>query len=211
MTVTAIRVPPLAALLFAGLLALVWAGGAAAQGYKVRSGDTLTIEVLQDSSLNRNVLVTPDGTFTFPFAGTVRAGGRTPAEISQQLTQAIASNFAAPPNVFVSVRSLRPEDPAAQAEEEAVMLIYVLGEVNEPGPKRILPGTTFLQALSTTGGFTNFAADKRVQLRRTDPQTGAQGVTVINYRAIAAGAAMSQDIVLTEGDVILVPQRRLFE
>lgn len=214
MTVTAFRIPPLAALLLAGGVALVWGliwtGSAAAQGYKVRTGDTLAVEVLQDGSLNRNVLVTPDGTFTFPFAGTVRAAGRTPAQISQQITQSIASNFAAPPNVFVSVQALRPEEPR-QPEEEQVMLIYVLGEVNEPGPKQLLPGATLLQALSTTGGLTNFAADKRLQLRRTDPHTGAQGVTVVNYRAIAAGAALTQDIVLAEGDVILVPQRRLFE
>jgi len=145
----------------------------------------------------------------------VQASGRTPAQIAQRVTQGIASNFAAPPNVFVSVRSLRPEDPilpgAPAQAEDPVIRVYMLGEIAAPGLKELVPGTTLLQALSESGGFTNFAALKRLQLRRTNPQTGAQGVTVINYRAIANGAALSRDIVLAEGDVILVPQRRLFE
>ena len=210
------RAAPLAAALLAAIWALAAAGVAAAQGYIVRPGDTLTIEVLEDSSLNRNVLVTPDGTFTFPFAGTVQASGRTPAQIAQRVTQGIVSNFATTPNVFVSVRSLRPEDPVLptpppQPEPDPVIRVFMLGEVNAPGPKEMQPGVTLLQALSQTGGFTNFAATKRLQLRRTDPRTGIQSVTTINYRAIADGAALSRDVVLTDGDVILVPQRRLFE
>jgi polysaccharide export outer membrane protein len=185
---------------------------AAAQGYVVKGGDTLRIEVLQDESLNRDVLVTPDGTFSFPFAGTVRASGRTPAQISELVAQRIAPNFASEPNVFVSVRALRPEDPFLPTEQaEDIVRVYFLGEVNAPGVKELVPGITLLQALSEAGGFTNFAARKRLQLRRTDPKTGAQSVAIINYQALADGAALSRDIVLAEGDVILVPQRRLFE
>jgi polysaccharide export outer membrane protein len=184
---------------------------ASAQGYVVRDGDTLRIEVLQDSSLDRDVLVTPDGTITFPFVGTVRASGRTPAQISQLVANGLAPNFATEPNVFVAVRSLRPEDPILPDDEDAVVRVYLLGEVNDPGLKELPPGVTLLQALSVSGGFTNFAALKRLQLRRTDPHTGMQSVATINYRAIANGAALSRDIVLGEGDVILVPQRRLFE
>jgi polysaccharide export outer membrane protein len=183
-----------------------------AQGYVVETGDTLLIEVLQDDTLNRNVLVTPDGTFNFPFAGEIRASGRTAAQISERIAQQLAPNFAAPPNVFVSVVRLGPQDPELDDEADSSLVrVFLLGEVNSPGAKEFEPGVTLLQALSTSGGFTNFAATKRLQLRRTDPFTGAQGVTVINYRAIAEGAALSQDIVLTDGDVILVPQRRLFE
>jgi polysaccharide export outer membrane protein len=187
---------------------LLGAAPATAQGYVVQGGDSLRIEVLEDESLNRDVLVTPDGTFSFPFAGTVQASGRTPAQISSVIADRIASNFAAPPNVFVGVRSLRPDD---QTEEADVVRVYFLGEVNAPGAKQLVPGVTLLQALSEAGGFTNFAARKRLQLRRTDPNTGMQSVSVINYQALANGAALSRDILLTEGDVILVPQRRLFE
>ena len=72
-------------------------------------------------------------------------------------------------------------------------------------------GTTFLQALSAGGGLTPFAADRRVQLRRSDPRSGASSLTEINYRALQSGARLSRSIPLADGDVILVPERRLFE
>lgn len=184
---------------------------AAQEGYRVRSGDTLSIEVLQDPSLNRDVLVTPDGRFTFPFAGSIQASGRTIGQISASLAQGIASNFATTPNVFVSVRQLRPrvQGPSTPVSEETIT-VYLMGEVGNTGAQDLPPGTTFLQALSTTS-LTNFAAERRIQVRRTDPVTLEETVMTINYRALQRGARMSQNIVLIEGDVILVPQRRLFE
>ncbi len=80
-----------------------------------------------------------------------------------------------------------------------------------PGLREVSPGTTILQALSQSGGFTNFAALRRIQLRRTDPRTGRNQVVKINYRAISDGAALSNDFALADGDVIVVPERRLFE
>lgn len=195
------------------LLAATWGDTAEAQqNYETRSGDILGIEVLEDPSLNREVLILPDGRFNFPFVGSVQAGGRTTDQIAAALREGIADNFAAPPNVFVSVRTLRPvvRGPSTPAVAP-VMNIYFLGEVNAPGPKEVRPGSTLIQALSFSGGFTNFAALKRIQLRRTDQISGRQSVVTIDYNALSRGAALSQDIVLGEGDVILVPQRRLFE
>lgn len=184
----------------------------AQQDFRVRSGDVLRIEVLEDSSLNREVLVLPDGRFTFPFAGTIQAGGQTVRQIEAALTNRIASNFATEPNVFVSVQSLRQAEEAQVAPEELVTIdIYFIGEVASPGLREVEPGTTLLQALAQAGGFTNFAATKRIQLRRTDPRTGEQRVTRINYRAIADQGLPIRDPALADGDIILVPERRLFE
>lgn len=199
------------------LFVIVWAMCMAtvvsAQGnYQVRSGDTLQIEVLEDAQLNRSVLVTPDGRITFPFVGSVQARGRTVTQIQRAIISGISSNFAAPPNVFVSVASLRPRDTTQAAEKQAPTIdVYFLGEVNGPGLKPVAPGTTFLQAMAQHGGFTRFAAQKRVQLRRTDARTGKQTVFQVNYRSIANGATLNRDITLQDGDVILVPERRLFE
>ena len=195
------------------------AGAALAQGeYVVRPGDTLRIEVLEDTSLNRTVIVLPDGRFSFPFAGTVQAGGRSLTQIENAVGSAIASNFATTPNVFVSIASLREVEPAHVAAPRAAapmpdptISVFFLGEVNAPGGKAVPPGTTFLQALALGGGFSDFAALKRVQIRRTNPITGAQALYTINYDALARGAELRGNIVLQEGDVILVPQRRLFE
>ena len=191
----------------------VWIGAAAwaQDSYRISPGDVLSVEVLEDSSLNREVLVLPDGSFSFPFAGTLRVSGLTVDQVQATVRQGIASNFVSPPNVFVTVRSVRPATPSGGPRAPRTIEIYFLGEVNSIGPVSIAPGTTLLQALSQAGGFTNFAALRRIQLRRTDPVTGTQYVSEINYRAISNGARLSTDITLIDGDVILVPERRLFE
>ncbi|WP_240794159.1 polysaccharide biosynthesis/export family protein [Pseudorhodobacter turbinis] len=190
-----------------GIAALLIAGPAAAQSYKIRAGDTLRIEVLEDSSLNRTVLVAPDGRISVPSAGTLRASGQTVETVQNSLTQRLASSFAATPNVFVSLERLAEARTGGAA---ASISVYVMGEVNKPGKLDVTPNTSVLQMFAVMGGFTKFAATKRIQLRRTNPKTQAESVYTLNYPMIEAGKQSSR-AKLMDGDVIVVPQRRLFE
>ncbi|MBE0414343.1 polysaccharide biosynthesis/export family protein [Yoonia sp.] len=191
----------------AALVMTLIAGMALAQSqYLVRPGDTLVIEVLEDTSLNRATVVLPDGRISFPFAGTVPVAGQNVGQIQTAIANGISANFANRPNVFVSVQ---PGQRAAAAAP-ATINVYFMGEVNAPGAKPLPRGTTLLQGLAQSGGLSKFAATKRIQLRRTDPRSGRQSVIPINYRALSDGAMMN-DFPLADGDVILVPERRLFE
>lgn len=185
---------------------------ALAQTYQIRPGDTLRIEVLEDASLNRTVLVAPDGRITIPTAGTIRASGQSVEAIQRMLTTRLAGNFASSPNVFVSLESLfepRIVPPRAPLPP-ATISIYVLGEAANTGLLEVAPGTNMLQAFAVMGGFTNFAAVKRIQLRRIDANTGTQQIIPINYKSIEAGDR-SGLTTLRDGDTIVIPQRRLFE
>ena len=182
----------------------------AQSSYRIQPGDTLAVEVLEDGDLNRTVLVLPDGSFNFPFAGTVRAGGRTADQVGAALTAAIARNFASTPNVFVSVRSVQPSEELPEAVAEGIS-VFFLGEIGNPGERRIPPGTTFLQAMSQAGALTRFAATKRIQLRRTNAATGQQTISEINFKALTRGARLNRSIIMQDGDVVLIPERRLFE
>lgn len=182
--------------------------GVAQDGYRIGNGDRLTIEVLEDTSLNRTVVVLPDGRISFPFAGSVAARGRSVEQVQQAIVQGISSNFAVPPTVFVSVDPAPAAPPAPQTAGPTIR-VYFLGEVQSPGLVEVAPGTTLLQAVAIGGGVSRFAAIKRIQLRRTDAR-GVQRVTILNYKALADGA-VTTDIELKDGDVILVPERRLFE
>ncbi|MEI4488228.1 polysaccharide biosynthesis/export family protein [Frigidibacter sp. MR17.14] len=176
-----------------------------AQTYGIQPGDTLRIEVLEDPSLNRNALVLPDGTVNFPLVGTVRVAGRSVAAVRGSITSALETNFAAPPNVFVTVANLAQAGQGGAAAIET-MGIYAMGEVARPGLVQAAPGITLLQALAQVGGFTKFAATKRVQLRRVE--NGAERVFVFDY---ARGRGISGATALKAGDVIVVPERGLFE
>jgi polysaccharide export outer membrane protein len=180
--------------------------------YRVQAGDTLRIEVIEDPSLNRSVLVAPDGRINIPLAGFIVAAGRPVGAIQNDLALRLEENFAVTPNVFVAVERVfepRIEPPAPPAAPRTID-IYVLGEVGAPGLKQVAPGTTVLQFFAQMGGFTRFAATKRVQLRRTDA-SGAETIYPLNYDAIEAGTSPNGSAVLVDGDVIMVPQRRLFE
>lgn len=181
---------------------------ALAQGYRVQPGDVLRIEVIEDETLNRTVLVGPDGRINVPQAGSIRAGGRTVNAIERVLTNRLAASFNAPPNVYVALEQLAPEE---EPEEPETINVFVLGEVERPGKLEIEHGTTLIQAFAEMGGFTNFAAIKRVQLRRTDPKTKTEKVHRINYDAMLQGQIKDASIHLKDGDVILVPTRKLFE
>ena len=182
---------------------------ATAQGYRISPGDILRIEVVEDEALNRTVLVAPDGRISVPFAGSVRAAGRTVEAVQQILVVRQTDNIAAPPTVFVGLEQLAQVDDV-EVEPE-VISVFMLGEVGQPGLVEMEPGATVLQAFAQMGGVSAFAATKRVQLRRTDPKTGVQTVYALDYDAITRGATANATLELQDGDVILVPTRRLFE
>jgi len=201
------------------IISLLWAGAlmlaaalfpvsAMAQEYRIQPGDTLQIEVIEDSSINRDVLVAPDGRISVPLAGVVRVGGVSLPEAERRLVAALEENFATRPTVLVSLLRLR-EDPQLQAQEEQLLSIYVIGEVNQPGRLPAEPGITLLQSLAVAGGVTDFAATKRIQLRRNE--NGTENVYRFNYDQVIEGIAGIGTVELVDGDVIVVPTRRLFE
>ncbi|MCI2401155.1 polysaccharide biosynthesis/export family protein [Aliiroseovarius subalbicans] len=173
----------------------------AQSGYQIRSGDTLTIEVLEDSSLNRTALVLPDGSISFPLAGGLKVAGQTTGQVAAALSNGLSSNFASSPNVHVAVSEVVVRTVAAPVGTS----IYLTGEIANPGHISARRGTTILQAIAEAGGLTRFAAGKRIQLRRGDR------IYVYNYDTNGGAGSISGNTALARGDVIVVPTRKLFE
>ena len=107
------------------------------------------------------------------------------------------------PSVFVSVTGI--------SDTGETFPIYVVGKVTNPGEHEARVGTNLLQAIALAGGLDRFAATKRIQLRRMDPSTGQERLYLFNYNAVERGGAIQSMITLREGDVIVVPERHLFE
>jgi polysaccharide export outer membrane protein len=81
--------------------------------------------------------------------------------------------------------------------------VYVTGEVTRPGSMPLSPNMTVMQALSTSGGFTQFAKIKSIYvLRVTD---GKQEKLPFNYKEVLNGQKPEQNQMLKPGDVIVVP------
>ena len=201
---------PAALGLLAGLAMLIVGAASQAQSsYRLQPGDTVKIEVLEDPSLDRSALVLPDGTISFPFMGSLRVASRTVDQVARTLTDGLAPNFAARPTVVVSVGTLAERE--IRAEEEEIIAVYAMGEIETAGRLEVEPGTTILQFLAAAGGLTPFAAGSRIELHRTDAGAGRPQVFLFSYDGRGKGQRISPATPLAEGDVIVVPQRRLFE
>lgn len=189
----------------AGVSLLSGLPAAAQSAYHIKPGDELKLEVLQDSSLNRSLLVLPDGTVSVPLVGTVHASGDTVDGLRRILTRKLSSNFSTQPTVYLSVTSLAKRRVAATK----TIPVFIMGQVTKPGKFEVRSGSTLLQFLAESGGLTKFAATSRIKLLRTD-SAGKQVAYRFNYKAVMAGQEASA-IRLQPGDVIVVPERGLFE
>jgi polysaccharide export outer membrane protein len=158
--------------------------------YKIGPQDVLIIDVWKEEGLTRTVPVRPDGKITLPLLNDIQAVGLTPMElagiISEQLKKYITN-----PQVTVSVTEINSRR------------VYVTGEVLKGGAYALLPHMTVLQALSSSGGFTQFARVKSIYVLRTDH--GKQTKVPFNYKEAVNGKNPAQNIELLAGDVIVVP------
>jgi polysaccharide export outer membrane protein len=66
-----------------------------------------------------------------------------------------------------------------------------------------------MQAIALAGGLGPYAAKRRVQVRRRVGED--ETIYVFDYRAYEAGHDLEGNIALHAGDVVMVPERGLFE
>jgi polysaccharide export outer membrane protein len=178
-------------------------GTALAQRATLQPGDAISISVYQDPKLDRQVVVGPTGMISFPLAGQIRAGGLTTADLERVLRERLRGKFTEEPDVTVSLLAIKP------LEEDLKPRIFITGEVLRPGFYVMRTGLNIMQAIAEAGGFSPFAATRRIQIRRKI--SGVESLFVFNYNDFFAGANFADNIGLRPGDVIIVPERGLFE
>jgi polysaccharide biosynthesis/export protein len=173
----------------------------------IKSGDTLSISVLQDPKLDRTVYVDPQGEIAFPLAGHFRVRGLTAAAVESILKNKLKNNYKDETlDVTVAVVSAPKDIP----EDDLKPKVFITGEVAKPGSYVVRQPTTLMQAIALAGGLGPYAAKNRIQVRRRAP-TGDETIFMFNYKAYQAGLDLEGNVTLRPGDVIMVPERRLFE
>jgi polysaccharide export outer membrane protein len=179
------------------LLSLLLAGfnsQASAQAvptYTLNAGDTLDIAVWKEEDLTKkDVIVRPDGMFSFPLAGEINAVGHTVAQVEEQISSRL-KKYIPEPVVSVSVKNLDG------------CRVYVIGQVSKPGSFVMNPRFSVLQALSLAGGLTPFAAANDIIILRGNGN--AQNILPFHYGEVTKGRALNQNVLLEAGDVVVVP------
>ena len=158
--------------------------------YKIGAQDVLRVDVWKEDQLTRTVPVRPDGKITLPLLNDVQAVGLTSMQLAAVITDGLRK-YITNPQVSVTVAEINSRR------------IYVTGEVTRPGAFPLLANMTALQALSSSGGFTQFARSKKIYVLRTE--AGKQIKIPFNYNEVVEGKKPEQNIVLQPGDVIVVP------
>jgi len=158
--------------------------------YRIGAEDVLDIHVWKEKELQREVIVRPDGGISFPFAGDVKAAGRTPLELQKIITMKV-QKFIPDAMVTVSVTKL------------AGLRIYVIGKVKKSGQFIIGRYVDVLQALTLAGGLDPYASPKDIKVLRR--QDGREVVFPFNYSAVKDGEKLKQNILLENDDVVVVP------
>jgi len=158
--------------------------------YTIGPQDVLDISVWKEPELTRTVPVRPDGKISMPLLNDVQAAGLTPSQLAQQITVSL-KKFVTEPQVTVIVSQINSQR------------VYIIGEVLRAGAYPLLPGMTVLQALSSAGGFTQFASLARIYVLRNE--NGKQHKYPFNYKAALSGKQADQNFALKAGDTIVVP------
>lgn len=158
--------------------------------YLLRQGDTVMISVWREEALQKQVIVLPDGSITFPLVGRIEVAGLSTPEVERRIAAKL-KEYIPEPVVTVVIAAIDGNRA------------YVMGKVNSPGSLIINGPLTVLQAISIMGGFDKFADESGIKVIRT--KADRQEVLPVHYKDIISGRDMSTNILLKAGDTIVVP------
>jgi len=157
-------------------------------------GDVIGVNVWENSGLNTDATIRPDGTITMPLAGDIKAAGETPSGLRAKIKDLLANYVKLGGNeVTVAVRAWKS------------YRFTISGEVTRAGVFSSDQYVTVAEALAMAGGLTRFAKRDGVKLLRH----GTTGTTVreipLDYDALASGKRNDMNIYVLAGDQIFVP------
>jgi polysaccharide export outer membrane protein len=158
--------------------------------YKIGPQDVVRIDVWKEPDISRTIPVRPDGKISLPLLSDVQAAGLTALQLADSIRDGY-KKFINSPQVTVTVTEINSRR------------VYVSGEVGHPGALPLLPNMTALQALTSSGGFTQFAKPKNIYILRTED--GKQVKHPFNYKDVINGKKPEDNILLQPGDTIVVP------
>lgn len=165
---------------------------AATADYVIGSGDTLRIGVLQNTELNAEVPVRPDGKISTPLVNDVVAAGKSPSQLSRDIEQILAQYVRNPTVSVIVVRSTGDQGK-----------VQVVGQAVAPKAVAYRSGMTLMDLMVQVGGLSQFAAGNRAKIIRSD----VSGTKEIHVRLKdLMNGKIAENVVLKPGDLVVIPQ-----
>jgi polysaccharide export outer membrane protein len=160
--------------------------------YVIGVTDELNISVWKNPELTLRVPVRPDGKISFPLLDDIQAEGLQVMELKEILTRELAEYITAP-DVTVIVVAMNSQH------------VSLIGAVAHNARISLTRDLRVLEAIATAGGFTTFADKDNIRIVRRG-EGGAEVEYRFDYHAYIKGKAPGTNIVLKNGDTIIVPE-----
>jgi polysaccharide export outer membrane protein len=166
---------------------------APAQAYKIGPLDVLNIVVWRNPEVSGAATVRPDGYVSMALIGEVKAAGKTPQQLSEEIKQSL-SKMVLDPVVNVVVTS------ALNVNADQIRIV---GEASRPQAILYRQSMTLLDVMLMAGGLTNVADGNNAVLVR-----GAEGGKQYSIRLkdLLKGGDLSANVPVLPGDIVTVPQ-----
>jgi len=164
--------------------------------YRIGVDDRVQVSVWRNPDLSVIEPVRPDGKISVPIIGDVDVGGRTAAEVAEDIKVKLSA-YIREPNVAVILTELR--------SHEFLSRVRVTGAVRTPRSIAHRPGMTVLDAVLEAGGVNEFASANRTKLYRN--VRDKTEVFDIQLGDILGKGRLTTNLQLRPGDVITVPER----
>ena len=166
------------------------------ENYVIGALDEITIFVWRNAELGAHVQVRPDGRITTPLISDMVAAGKTPAQLQDDIRQALAAYIQDP---LVTVMGDRPQGTFSQQSR-------IVGATARPAALPYRANMTLLDAMIAVGGLAEFAAGDRARLVRTDRATGHQQQFDLRIASLLRRGDVRANVRLEPGDVIIIPE-----
>lgn len=169
--------------------------------------DKISFRIVEEAAAPISLRVKDSGDIEAPYVGLVRAAGKTPKALAQEVKKMLEGSYFRVATVIIALDE-RPQVVGGRPRGTAVDLEYftIFGQVIRQG-KYELPyneDVTVSQAVLRAGGFSQFAKDTSVKVIRQTPQ-GAKEIKV-NVKRIMEKGALDKDFYIRNNDVIIVPE-----
>ena len=173
--------------------------------YKLRAGDTISFQILEDRIWNsldvpKPLIVTDSGELDVPYIGRVMAVDKTCKQLADEIKAALEKDYYNKATVVLSLN----------VANRLLGRVYIWGQVHSQGAleMQLNENLTAGQAVLKAGGFADFANKRKVQVVRGAVGANGEKQTFdLDMEQILEKGQTEKDIVLQPGDLIIVPSR----
>jgi polysaccharide export outer membrane protein len=166
--------------------------------YRLRLGDKVSLQILEDRDVPKSLVVADSGELDVPYLGRVHAADRTCKQLAAELKTQLEKEYYYRATVVL----------ALDQANKFLGRVYVWGQVRNQGPIDIAvnENLTAGKAILRAGGFGDFANKKKVKVVRASAGADKQ-VFELNMVEILEEGKTEKDLPLVPDDSIIVASR----